>query len=126
MSDNRVVLILGTRATGLKDGLEYRIACCSADAGGEPDYPPTKPVLHRESARQIFGKSQVFTDEGEALKAAAKLFLTEGGVEYGIKPSAWPEVFFPASDADRRRRQKMVEKRRARRSDPPVAAPPAG
>lgn len=69
----------------LKTVDEFRVFVGSIDSIYDTFHPVTgKFVLYPDIVKQIFGKSEVFTTEECALKAAAELGKITGEVEDGI------------------------------------------
>ncbi len=80
-----------------KYGTEYRVAHCQAVEVlfEETDYPIENPRLNLDHTHYFFGKCEVVTDLGLALKKAKKIQTDIGYAEYGIKFFEFPNLEFP-------------------------------
>lgn len=125
MSADNTIHVFGTRRPGLAGGMEFRVAHTQGEElFGSCDYPsPSNAVFNREEVRRVFTGARIFFNQTEAMMEAVRMYEQCGYVEYGIVPSTFPNVYFPASDGRRRQRLRQREKQRAAAAPAPVAPP---
>lgn len=108
MSADNTVIVLKTKGKNGNEA-EYRVAHVQAaeNMTWEADYPSQdNPRLRRDWVLDIFKGVRVFTNADDALKEADRLEKYWEYVEYGVRVHDFSDIYFPATDRQRRCRER--------------------